>query len=90
MDSDKHFSFGKNWENFSKKIDSTSIKKSVDNLKNTLGDLENKSFLDIGSGSGLHSLAAFHLGAKSIVAIDYDIDSVIVLIDIIKSENNIK
>ena len=76
MDSDKHFSFGKNWKKFSKKISSTSIKKSVDNLKITLGDLENKSFLDIGSGSGLHSLAAFHLGAKSIVATDYDMNSV--------------
>ena len=76
MTTDKHFSFGKNWKNFSKKIDSTSIKKSVDNLKILLGNLENKSFLDIGSGSGLHSLAALHLGAKSIVSTDYDIDSV--------------
>jgi 2-polyprenyl-6-hydroxyphenyl methylase/3-demethylubiquinone-9 3-methyltransferase len=35
-----------------------------------------KSFLDIGSGSGIHSLAAHRLGASRILSFDYDADSV--------------
>nr|WP_081711792.1 class I SAM-dependent methyltransferase [Thermosynechococcus sp. NK55a] len=38
--------------------------------------LDGKRFLDIGSGSGLHSLAALRLGARQVVAIDIDADSV--------------
>jgi 2-polyprenyl-6-hydroxyphenyl methylase/3-demethylubiquinone-9 3-methyltransferase len=40
-----------------------------------LEDLQGKTFLDIGSGSGLFSLAARHLGAK-VHSFDYDPDSV--------------
>ena len=39
-------------------------------------DLDNKTFLDIGCGSGIHSLAAFLSGAKLIVSFDYDPQSV--------------
>ena len=76
MRDDKHFSFGRNWNNYSKKINTKLINRSVHELKNALGNIENKSFLDIGSGSGLHSLSAYHLGVKNIVSSDYDIDSV--------------
>lgn len=38
--------------------------------------LEGKRFLDIGSGSGLHSLAALRLGAREVLAVDIDADSV--------------
>jgi len=72
----KHFSFGKNWNNFSKKINANSIQKSINELEKAVGKLEDKSFLDIGSGSGLHSLSAFNLGAKKIVSTDYDLNSV--------------
>lgn len=41
----------------------------------TCEDLTGKTFLDIGSGSGLFSLAARKLGAK-VVSFDYDTDSV--------------
>jgi len=38
--------------------------------------IEGKSFLDIGSGSGLHSLAAHKLGAARVVSFDYDAEAV--------------
>lgn len=76
MDSSKRFWFGENWRNYSKKIDETSIEESVLSLKNILNHLDIKglSFLDIGSGSGLSSLAAVRMGAN-IVAFDYDKNS---------------
>ena len=41
-----------------------------------LGDLHGKTFLDIGCGSGLHSLAAWRAGAEQVVSFDYDENSV--------------
>lgn len=38
--------------------------------------LEGKSFLDVGCGSGIHSLAAQRAGAEKIFSFDYDINSV--------------
>ena len=35
-----------------------------------------KSFLDVGSGSGIHSLAAIRLGASRVHSFDYDLQSV--------------
>ena len=39
-------------------------------------DLRGKSFLDVGSGSGLFSLAAKRLGESAIYSFDYDPQSV--------------
>ena len=57
------FNFGRNWLNFSKKIDGAAIGSSTESLKQLLCgvSLEGKTFLDIGSGSGLHSIAATRL-----------------------------
>lgn len=41
-----------------------------------LPNLEEKTFLDIGSGSGFHSYAAWRAGAKKVISFDYDADSV--------------
>lgn len=73
------FGFGKNWENYIKKHFSEervaiSQKHLLDFLK--LDSLEGKYFLDIGCGSGLHSLAALRAGAAKIVSFDFDPDSV--------------
>ena len=73
------FGFGKNWEDYIKKHFSDerveiSRKHLLSFLK--LDDLKGKSFLDIGSGSGLHSLAALRSGAERIYSFDYDLDSV--------------
>ncbi len=73
----KRFEFGKNWSNFLKKLDPKKIEHSENMLKTMLDEphLEGKTFLDIGSGSGLHSLAAKKLGAQ-VFSFDYDSNSV--------------
>ena len=60
------FDFGRNWTNFLKDFDIDKLNRAKKDLKNFLGlrTLSNKSFLDVGSGSGLSSLAARSLGAK--------------------------
>ena len=45
-------------------------------LNAALGDLTGKSFLDIGCGSGVHSLAAIRLGASRVHSFDFDQQSV--------------
>ena len=70
------FRFGSNWKEYAQSINDSRIEISRNGLdKFFKGILEGKSFLDIGSGSGLHSLAAKELGAKSIFSFDYDQDS---------------
>lgn len=73
-----HFSFGENWSSFLKTLNDDRIKKAEDSLKSMLhiDTLEGKSFLDIGSGSGLFSLAAVRLGAERVHSFDYDPRSV--------------
>ena len=70
------FEFGKNWSEYSASVDDSRIEIAMQELSALLPDLKGKSFLDIGSGSGLHSLAALRLGASNVVAIDYDKNSV--------------
>lgn len=71
----KHFSFGKNWQNFLKSLNEERIANAKKSLVEFLGGEENirgKSFVDIGCGSGLFSLAAHKLGAAKIVSVDVD------------------
>lgn len=67
------FDFGKNWTNFLSRLDETRILEAERSLKQMLElkSLEGKTFLDIGSGSGLFSLAARRLGA-TVYSFDYD------------------
>jgi SAM-dependent methyltransferase len=71
---ESHFEFGKNWENLVRQVDDTSVAHSVKRISTFLErtDLKGLSFLDIGCGSGLSSLAAYRLGAKSITSVDID------------------
>lgn len=73
----KRFGFGKNWSSFLDTLNEERIIEAENSLKLMLSSdsLKNKSFLDIGSGSGLFSLAAIRLGAK-VHSFDYDPDSV--------------
>lgn len=75
---DTHFAFGKNWAAFADKIQESEIAEAVAGLSRFFAgeSLAGKRFLDIGCGSGLHSLAALRLGAAEVVAVDLDPDSV--------------
>ena len=68
------FSFGKNWQNFLKSLNEERFNNAKLSLAEflSLDDLQGKSFLDIGCGSGLFSYAAFNLSAKKIVSFDVD------------------
>jgi 2-polyprenyl-3-methyl-5-hydroxy-6-metoxy-1,4-benzoquinol methylase len=71
------FEFGANWSGFLKEVNDQRIAAAVESLRGTLAmeSLESKRFLDVGSGSGLFSLAAHRLGAR-VVSFDYDRQSV--------------
>ena len=71
------FEFGKNWSNFIQAIDNNRINTAKQSLQEQLKSLtlDGKTFLDVGSGSGLFSLAAHLLGA-SVHSFDYDPASV--------------
>ena len=75
---DARFEFGKNWESYSHLIDPTRIESAASRLAQMLSttSLASKTFLDIGCGSGLHSLAAFALGVERVRAVDFDRHSV--------------
>ena len=73
----QRFEFGKNWSRFLRELNETRIAAAVESLQRMLelNSLTGKSFLDIGSGSGLFSLAARRLGA-TVFSFDYDPHSV--------------
>jgi SAM-dependent methyltransferase len=72
-----HFEFGENWKNYAKIIDQKRIDSAIEGVRKLFPDgLAGKTFLDIGCGSGLHSLSALSLGAASVTAIDIDENSV--------------
>jgi 2-polyprenyl-3-methyl-5-hydroxy-6-metoxy-1,4-benzoquinol methylase len=73
----ERFGFGENWSHFLKTIDESRINIAVDSLAAMLmtKDLKGKSFIDVGSGSGLSSLAAYRMGAN-VFSFDFDKNSV--------------
>ena len=73
----QRFAFGENWRDFLRILSDEHIHEAEKSLGVFLGtsDLNNKRFLDIGSGSGLHSLAARKMGAI-VHAFDYDLQSI--------------
>lgn len=73
------FEFGKNWSKF---VRSRFSQERCDVAKKWMLDFARRSsfeatdFLDIGCGSGLHSLAAWQSGASRVHSFDYDANSV--------------
>ena len=73
------FTFGKNWKIF---IDHYLSAERVEEARKSFSEfagkdcLEGKTFIDVGCGSGLFSLAACRLGAAKVVSLDVDPDCV--------------
>jgi len=72
------FAFGENWQSYADTLDPGKIDEAVASLRAFFPDdrIRGARFLDIGCGSGLFSLAAIKLGAREVVAVDYDPNSV--------------
>jgi 2-polyprenyl-3-methyl-5-hydroxy-6-metoxy-1,4-benzoquinol methylase len=77
-ENEERFGFGKNWSNFLTSLDETRIVEAESSLKEKLqvDHLDGLRFVDVGSGSGLFSLAAQRLGAV-VRSFDFDVDSVL-------------
>ena len=73
--SDGAFDFGSNWHSFLSAITNERILVAEQHLQSVLQlgnmGLAGKTFLDVGSGSGLFSLAAYRMGGK---VLSFDLD----------------
>ena len=85
-----HFEFGQNWKNYAVLIDSERIHEAKKNLIELLGhdNIRGKTILDIGCGSGIHSLAFLELGAANVTAFDFDPTSVSTTRNLLKEYSN--
>ena len=70
------FAFGRNWERFLRGVDERRIADAERTLRDSFpDDLTGRTFLDLGCGSGLSSLAARRLGATA-HSVDIDAEAV--------------
>ncbi len=73
------FRFGENWSHYLDNcLNDTVIEYAIEATKKFCGEenIKDKTFIDIGCGSGLFSLVAHRLGAKKILSLDIDENSV--------------
>lgn len=88
----KPFAFGENWRAY---IDTHFGKDALEASKKRLSEflgtysVVGKTFIDLGSGSGIHSLSALELGAARVVSVDVDKDAVLCAEDL-KSRSDFK
>jgi 2-polyprenyl-3-methyl-5-hydroxy-6-metoxy-1,4-benzoquinol methylase len=79
----ERFEFGANWARFLSRLNDDRLREAERSLREMLGveSLVGRSFLDVGCGSGLFSLAARRLGAL-VHSFDYDPQSVACTVEI--------
>lgn len=68
------FSFGENWSDFIRDVSEEEVRRAEDDIREWLGAdaVAGKDVIDVGSGSGIHSLAYVNLGARRVRSFDYD------------------
>lgn len=78
MDIEQRFEFGKNWKRYLTRVGNEERTAARRSLQDKLSGIDptDATFLDIGSGSGLFSCAAFDTGFSKVMSFDYDLDSV--------------
>ncbi|MEO7041261.1 MAG: methyltransferase, partial [Gemmatimonadaceae bacterium] len=78
IEAGSRFGFGANWSDFLSVVDEQRVDASVASLTALLpaSRIEGHTFLDVGCGSGLSSLAAQRLGAARVCSFDFDDQSV--------------
>ncbi len=79
MNDSVSFDFGENWREFSSsKLDAARLQQAVLSLQTSAGTgtLQGHSFLDVGCGSGLFSIAAAICGASRVVGFDVNSTSI--------------
>lgn len=75
VDTSDRFGFGKNWSQF---VENNLTDERIENARQKLlgflgvDSLAGKSMIDVGCGSGIHSLAANRSGVSKLVSFDYD------------------
>lgn len=72
------FSFGSNWQAYLRAADSEAFSQSRADIVAWLGEggVSGRSVVDVGSGSGIHSLGFVEGDARRLVSFDYDLASV--------------
>jgi 2-polyprenyl-6-hydroxyphenyl methylase/3-demethylubiquinone-9 3-methyltransferase len=72
------FAFGKNWQSFLETLSPDAVDGARRDIEDWLGSrgIRNRTVVDVGCGSGIHSLCFHMLGAARVVSLDVDVQSV--------------
>jgi 2-polyprenyl-6-hydroxyphenyl methylase/3-demethylubiquinone-9 3-methyltransferase len=71
------FSFGRNWLSFVRSLRPEDVKRAQEDIERLLpGAVAGKTVVDVGCGSGIHSLSFLRLGAGRVLSLDVDPASV--------------
>ena len=70
---ESHFQFGANWLDYSESVTQSHLDHAITNLKRLFAceRMDGARFLDVGCGSGIHTVAAAKLGAQ-VLSVDLD------------------